>query len=155
MIMSLTAASSSQVTGHLSPFRSPCRTTTRGFGPEHRGDDDGIPVETAPHTAAAAHTWAKDNTERQCARCQRSLRDKLIAPPEAPAKFWQTEQFRQAFVAQHIGWHQPMNEDDDSWLRCTLAHSLHEESEHFQHMVVASRIGQDLYREWRDYLASV
>jgi hypothetical protein len=47
---------------------------------------------------------AKDNTERQCARCQRASRDKLITPPEVPAEFWQTEQFQEAFAAQHIGW---------------------------------------------------
>ncbi|MGH4007734.1 MAG: hypothetical protein ACRDTH_06155 [Pseudonocardiaceae bacterium] len=47
---------------------------------------------------------AKDNTERQCARCQRDSRDKFITPPEVPAEFWQTEQFREAFAAQHIGW---------------------------------------------------
>jgi hypothetical protein len=47
---------------------------------------------------------AKDNTERQCARCQRASRDKLIVPPEVPAEFWQTDQFREAFAAQHIGW---------------------------------------------------
>jgi hypothetical protein len=46
---------------------------------------------------------AKDNTGRQCARCERASRDKLIAPPEVPAEFWQTEQFREAFAAQHIG----------------------------------------------------
>jgi len=47
---------------------------------------------------------AKDNTERQCARCQRASRDKLIAPPEVPPEFWETEQFREAFAAQHMGW---------------------------------------------------
>ena len=46
---------------------------------------------------------AKDNTERQCARCQRASRDKLITPPEVPAEFWQTDQFRDAFSAQHMG----------------------------------------------------
>lgn len=46
---------------------------------------------------------AADNTERQCARCQRASRDKLIAPPEVPAEFWQTEQFCEAFAAQHTG----------------------------------------------------
>jgi len=46
---------------------------------------------------------AKDNTERQCARCQRASRDKLITPPEVSAEFWQTDQFRDAFAAQHIG----------------------------------------------------
>jgi tetratricopeptide (TPR) repeat protein len=46
---------------------------------------------------------AKDNTERQRARCQRASRDKLIVPPEVPAEFWETEQFRDAFASQHIG----------------------------------------------------
>jgi hypothetical protein len=46
---------------------------------------------------------AKDNTERQCAQCQRISRDKLIAPPEVPAEFWETGQFEEAFAAQHIG----------------------------------------------------
>ena len=46
---------------------------------------------------------AKDNTEHQCARCARASRDKLIAPPEVPPEFWQTDQFRDAFAAQHIG----------------------------------------------------
>lgn len=46
---------------------------------------------------------AKDNTERQCARCQRDSRDKLITPPEVPAELWKTEQFQKAFAAQHIG----------------------------------------------------
>ncbi|MBV9160191.1 MAG: helix-turn-helix transcriptional regulator, partial [Pseudonocardiales bacterium] len=47
---------------------------------------------------------AADNSEHQCARCQRASRDKLIAPPQVAAEFWQTERFRQAFAAQHIGW---------------------------------------------------
>ncbi|MGH3812805.1 MAG: hypothetical protein ACRDUV_10165 [Pseudonocardiaceae bacterium] len=46
---------------------------------------------------------AADNTGRQCARCQRASRDKLIAPPEVPAEFWLNEQLRDAFAAQHMG----------------------------------------------------
>ncbi len=46
---------------------------------------------------------AKDNTDHQCARCQRTSRDKFIAPPEVSAEFWGTEQFEEAFAAQHIG----------------------------------------------------
>ncbi len=42
---------------------------------------------------------AADNTEYQCARCQKASRDKLIAPPEVPAEFWRTDQFREAFRA--------------------------------------------------------
>ncbi len=35
--------------------------------------------------------------------CQRASRDKLIAPPQVPAEFWRTDQFQDAFAAQHIG----------------------------------------------------
>lgn len=47
---------------------------------------------------------AKDNADHQCARCQRLSRGKLIAPPEVTPEFWQTEQLREAFAAQHMGW---------------------------------------------------
>ncbi|MGH3719319.1 MAG: hypothetical protein ACRDRI_10885 [Pseudonocardiaceae bacterium] len=47
---------------------------------------------------------AADNSEFQCARCQRASRGKLLAPPQVPAGFWRAERFRQAFDAQHIGW---------------------------------------------------
>lgn len=47
---------------------------------------------------------AKDNSGHQCASCERLSRDKLIAPPEVPPEFWQTEQFRETFAAQHMGW---------------------------------------------------
>ncbi len=70
-------------------------------------ESEGAPVASRPprryYCRCGTHL-AKDNTERQCARCQRASRDKLIAPPEVPAEFWQTEQFQQAFAAQHIGW---------------------------------------------------
>ncbi len=46
---------------------------------------------------------ARDNTQRQCARCLRQSRDKLISPPEVPAEFWDTDQFEEAFAAQHMG----------------------------------------------------
>ncbi len=46
---------------------------------------------------------AKDNTERQCARCARASRDKLITPPDVPPEFWQTEQFHEAFTSRHMG----------------------------------------------------
>ncbi|MCA1605842.1 MAG: DNA-binding protein [Acidobacteria bacterium] len=47
---------------------------------------------------------AKDNSGPQCARCERRSRDKLIAPPEVLPEFWDTEQFREALAAQHMGW---------------------------------------------------
>lgn len=59
-----------------------------------------------------------------------------------------------ADAVYRIGWHNPMNEDDDSWLRRTLADARHQESEHFHHVVLASHTGQDLYREWQEYVAS-
>ncbi|MGH3830919.1 MAG: hypothetical protein ACRDRS_10805 [Pseudonocardiaceae bacterium] len=46
---------------------------------------------------------AADNNELQCARCQQTSRDKLIAPPRVPAEFWRHEQLREAFAAQHLG----------------------------------------------------
>jgi hypothetical protein len=46
---------------------------------------------------------AKDNTERQCARCRLASRDKFVTPPDVPANFWGTQQFEEAFAAQHIG----------------------------------------------------
>ena len=49
---------------------------------------------------------AADNKEHQCARCQRASREAprpSHAPPQAPAEFWQSEQLREAFTAQHIG----------------------------------------------------
>lgn len=46
---------------------------------------------------------ALDNTERLCARCTRATRDKLLAPPELPDEFWDTDQFRDAFAARHMG----------------------------------------------------
>ncbi|MGH3569089.1 MAG: helix-turn-helix domain-containing protein [Pseudonocardia sp.] len=46
---------------------------------------------------------AADNTEQQCARCQRDSRDKFVTPPEVPAECWQGEPLREAFAVQHIG----------------------------------------------------
>jgi transcriptional regulator with XRE-family HTH domain len=46
---------------------------------------------------------ALDNTGPQCAPCQRASRDKLIAPPQVPTEFWQTDRLRDAFAARHMG----------------------------------------------------
>ncbi|MCA1672181.1 MAG: hypothetical protein LC799_08270 [Actinobacteria bacterium] len=61
-------------------------------------------------SSAAQHRYcrcgtrlAADNSGDQCARCERASRDKLVVPPEVPAEFWQTEQFHDAFAAQHMG----------------------------------------------------
>lgn len=34
---------------------------------------------------------AADNSERQCARCQRATRDKFLTPPQVPAEFWRAD----------------------------------------------------------------
>lgn len=46
---------------------------------------------------------AADNSQGQCARCQRASRDRLIAPPVVPAEFWYLAQLHDAFAAQHVG----------------------------------------------------
>ncbi len=64
-----------------------------------------MPSHPARHRYCRCGTrLAADNPGMQCARCEHASRDKLIAPPEVPDEFWQTEQFHDAFAAQHIGW---------------------------------------------------
>jgi tetratricopeptide (TPR) repeat protein len=46
---------------------------------------------------------ARDNKSGQCALCQTKARDFIIQPLELPDDFWDTDQFRDAFNAQHIG----------------------------------------------------
>lgn len=46
---------------------------------------------------------ADDNPAALCAACQRTTRDKLIAPPVVPADFWRTDELRDAFAARHMG----------------------------------------------------
>ena len=53
-----------------------------------------------------------------------------------------------------IGWHNPMNTDDDSWLRRHLADSRHEEPQHFAHLVRSSSVGMSILTEWQEYVAS-
>jgi hypothetical protein len=52
-----------------------------------------------------------------------------------------------------IGWHNPLNEEDDSWLRRQLADSRHEEQEHFAHLLDTVGIGQRIHAEWQEYVA--
>ncbi|MGC1735367.1 MAG: hypothetical protein WA731_22405 [Pseudonocardiaceae bacterium] len=75
---------------------------------------------------------AADNTELQCAGCQRTSRDKFVAPPQVPDDFWQTEPLREAFAAQHIG-------------RVARAYRLHP----YHHAVYGySGISQGLLGQW-------
>jgi transcriptional regulator with XRE-family HTH domain len=46
---------------------------------------------------------AADNLAALCAGCQRTARDKLVAPPSVPPTFWETDELRDAFAAQHMG----------------------------------------------------
>jgi hypothetical protein len=49
-------------------------------------------------------TLARDNTGHRCSRCLRDQRDQLRTPPaHLPEDFWETEDFRAAFRARHIG----------------------------------------------------
>jgi hypothetical protein len=75
---------------------------------------------------------AADNTGRQCAKCERVSRDKLITPPHVPTEFWQTEQFREAFDAQHIG-------------RMSRAYRMHP---HHHAIYGSSGISQTLLGQW-------
>lgn len=59
-----------------------------------------------------------------------------------------------ADAVYRIGWHNPMNEDDDSWLRRFLADSRHEEPQHFAQMLKATNIGSVTLLEWQEYVAS-
>lgn len=53
-----------------------------------------------------------------------------------------------------IGWQNPLNEDDNSWLRRQLADARHEEPQHFAHLVSSSSVGMAILTEWQDYVAS-
>lgn len=46
---------------------------------------------------------ARDHPGDLCSSCEKALLDLHLAPPEVPANFWDTEQFRDAIAAQHIG----------------------------------------------------
>src|SRR5215470_892818 len=46
---------------------------------------------------------ARDNQIGRCAPCQAKARDLVVQPPDVSEDFWNTEQFRDAFAAQHIG----------------------------------------------------
>ena len=49
-------------------------------------------------------TLAWDNTGHLCSRCLREQRDQLRTPPaHLPDDFWDTDEFRAAFRARHIG----------------------------------------------------
>lgn len=59
-----------------------------------------------------------------------------------------------ANAVYRISWHNPLNEDDDSWLRRFLADARHQEPQHFAQMLRATSIGSDLLAEWQQHVAS-
>lgn len=66
-----------------------------------------------------------------------------------------TEAEQQAADAVYrIGWHNPLNEDDDSWLRRFLADARHEEPQHFAQLLKATNVGSQTLLEWQRYVAS-
>lgn len=61
---------------------------------------------------------------------------------------------RAADAVYRIGWQNPFNEEDDSWLRRALGDSRHEEQEHFKHLLLSTSFGQARHAEWQEYVAS-
>ena len=59
-----------------------------------------------------------------------------------------------ADAVYRIGWHNPLNEDDDSWLRRFLADSRHEEPQHFAQLLKATNAGSQTLLEWQHHVAS-
>ncbi|MFI1955918.1 hypothetical protein ACH437_29465 [Streptomyces xinghaiensis] len=53
-----------------------------------------------------------------------------------------------------IGWHNPLNEDDDSWLRSALSEARGEESDRFFSQVFARTTGERIHDEWQEHVAS-
>lgn len=51
-----------------------------------------------------------------------------------------------------IGWHNPINEENDSWLRRKLADSRHQEAEHFYRTLEASSVGEDILGVWQKFV---
>lgn len=45
----------------------------------------------------------RDRSGQLCGACEQKVAALRVGPPDVPAGFWDTEQFRDAFAAQHIG----------------------------------------------------
>jgi len=50
-----------------------------------------------------------------------------------------------------IGWHNPINEENDSWLRRKLADSRHQEAEHFYRALEATSMGENIHMIWQQF----
>jgi hypothetical protein len=51
-----------------------------------------------------------------------------------------------------IGWHNPINEENDSWLRRKLADSRHQEAEPFYRAIEASTMGENIHIIWQQFV---
>ncbi|WP_435084274.1 hypothetical protein [Gordonia hongkongensis] len=51
-----------------------------------------------------------------------------------------------------VGWHNPVNEEDDSWLRRKLADSRHEEAEHLYRALEGSTDGERIHATWQKFV---
>lgn len=61
-----------------------------------------LPV-TSANCPRCGGRLARDNDSGRCAPCQAAERDRLSAPPEVPASFWEHQPVRQALAARHLG----------------------------------------------------
>jgi hypothetical protein len=59
-----------------------------------------------------------------------------------------------ADAVYRIGWHNNLTEEDDSWLRRTLAQADHEEQIHFLELLEGNRIGVAVHTKWQKHVAS-
>lgn len=51
-----------------------------------------------------------------------------------------------------VGWHNSLNEEQDAWLRRHLADSAHQELDHFKRLILATSVGESIYREWTAWM---
>ena len=53
-----------------------------------------------------------------------------------------------------VGWCSPLNEEDDAYLRRTLADTRHEEQDHFTSVLLTSTRGEDILADWHNWVFS-
>ena len=59
-----------------------------------------------------------------------------------------------ADAVYRIGWHNPINEEQDSWLRQALTQTQGEEQRHFNHLLTSSPTGEVIHERWQKHVAS-
>jgi hypothetical protein len=59
-----------------------------------------------------------------------------------------------ADAVYRIGWHNPLNDEEHSWLRRTLAEAKGEEQAHFRHLLLSTAEGSFIHKQWQVYVAS-